>query len=70
MPNKASLTRWDPTEPLSVQNCVVLDAPELKKHLEGLKNGARPEEIWGDDVAQLMIKRRKEASEWWERAIR
>ncbi|OCB86991.1 ubiquitin-protein ligase molybdopterin-converting factor [Sanghuangporus baumii] len=70
IPNKAQLTRWDPNEPLSVHNCIVLDLPEFKKHVDGLKEGKRPEQIWGDGVTALVAKRRKEAGEWWERAMR
>ncbi|KAL5520929.1 hypothetical protein ACEPAF_2932 [Sanghuangporus sanghuang] len=70
IPNKAQLTRWDPNEPLSVHNCIVLDLPEFKKHVDELKEGKRPEQIWGDEVAALVAKKRKEAGEWWERAMR
>ncbi|EJD01943.1 ubiquitin-protein ligase molybdopterin-converting factor [Fomitiporia mediterranea MF3/22] len=69
VPNKAALTRWDPSEPVTVQNCVVLDLPELKKYDEGVKERKRPEEIWGEDVQALVERRRKEASEWWEKAM-
>ncbi|THH05781.1 hypothetical protein EW145_g4541 [Phellinidium pouzarii] len=69
VPNKATLTRWDPSEPLSVQNCVVFDWPEFKRHIEGVTDGVAPEAIWGDEVAGLISKRRKEAGEWWQRSM-
>lgn len=50
-----------------MQNCVVLDGPEFKKHADGLSNGLKPEEIWGEEVAKLYMTRRKEAVEWWEK---
>ncbi|KAH8112931.1 ubiquitin-protein ligase molybdopterin-converting factor [Phellopilus nigrolimitatus] len=70
VPNKVALTRWDPSAPLSVQNCVVLDWPEYQKHVEGCASGQTPEEIWGEEVSALVSKRRKEAKNWWDRAMR
>ncbi|KAI5116205.1 hypothetical protein M0805_006762 [Coniferiporia weirii] len=70
VPNKAVLTRWKPSEPLSVQNCVVFDWPEFKKHAEGCTSGLAPEDFWGEEVATIASKRMREAGEWWERAMR
>ena len=64
IPNKPLLTRWDPGQPLNAANCVVLDVVELKKHLEGLQNGKTADEVWGEEVSQLMKRRQVEAREW------
>lgn len=69
VPNKYVLTRWDPSTPLSVENCVVLDASEHRRHAEGLAKGLRPEEVWGAEVMALADGRMKEAAVWRERSM-
>lgn len=64
VPNKYVLARWNPSEPLSVENCVVFDIKEHHRHVEGLGKGLQPDEIWGAEVATIADKRRKEAAEW------
>lgn len=60
------LSRWDFSEPLSLTNCVVFDAPELKKHVEGWEMGMRPEDVWGDEVVRVVDRRRAELTAWAE----
>lgn len=69
VPNKYILTRWDPSEPLSVENCVVLDASDYRRHVEGLEKGLKPTEVWGGEVTAIVNRRRKEASEWRNRFV-
>lgn len=64
VPNKPQLARWDPTLPLSLDNCVVLDSSQLKKHTDSSMSGMKPSEIWGDDVAKIVEKRSDEARRW------
>ncbi|KLO18992.1 ubiquitin-protein ligase molybdopterin-converting factor [Schizopora paradoxa] len=69
LPNKPVLTRWNPQDPLTPENCVVFDASELAKHVEGLKQGKTGEEIWGQEVAELVARRREEAREWMKKIM-
>jgi len=69
LPKRPTLTRWNPQEPLTPENCVVFDFSELTKHLEGLKQGKTGEEIWGEEVAELVRKRKEEARAWMKKII-
>lgn len=69
VPNKITLAIWNPSEPLSVANCVIFDAHDYAEHISGLNHGLKPEQIWDEEVVDLVRKRRKEASAWWQRSL-
>ncbi|KAI0074588.1 hypothetical protein K474DRAFT_1665202 [Panus rudis PR-1116 ss-1] len=71
VPTRPALVRWDPSQPLTLQNCVAMDYAQAEKHVkecfglapaEGSDESIkpkRPEEVWGTEVAEV-VKRRKE----------
>ncbi|KAI0356973.1 ubiquitin-protein ligase molybdopterin-converting factor [Trametes cingulata] len=62
VPERPALVRWDPNEPLSLMNCVAFEFPDAEKHLqECLLAKKRPEEVWGEEVVQVVRRRREEA---------
>lgn len=71
VPSRPVLIRWDPEQPVMVENCVVMDWGEAERHLkecfgsgsgsgEEGKKGARPEDVWGKEIAEIVWRRRKE----------
>lgn len=64
VPNKPQLTRWNLSTPLSLDNCIVLDAPQLKRHVDGCDSGQNPSDIWGEEVMRIVERRSREARKW------
>lgn len=62
--SRPTLIRWNFDEPLSVVNCVVMGPKDVIRHEEGYREGKRPEEVWGEEAAKTVKKRRGEADEW------
>lgn len=62
--SRPTLVRWNFNEPLSVVNCVVMSPQEVAKHEEAYRNGQKPEDVWGPEVAAAVKRRRIEAQEW------
>ncbi|CDO72129.1 hypothetical protein BN946_scf184962.g72 [Trametes cinnabarina] len=62
VPERPALVRWDPDRPLSLQNCVVFEFADAEKHLkECLLEKKRPEDVWGEDVVEVVERRQEEA---------
>ncbi|KAI0643805.1 hypothetical protein C8Q79DRAFT_976907 [Trametes meyenii] len=62
VPERPALVRWDPSEPLSLLNCVAFEFADAEKHLkEVLLEKKCPEEVWGEAVAEVVRRRREEA---------
>ncbi len=62
VPERAALVRWDPEVPLSLENCAAFEFADAERHLrEVLLERKRPEELWGEEVAEVMRRRREEA---------
>ncbi|KAJ7291932.1 hypothetical protein C8J57DRAFT_1492409 [Mycena rebaudengoi] len=61
VPARPMLVRWDAQKPLTVENCVVMDAPDVERHLrEGVG-------LWGKEVAEVVERRAREVErmrEW------
>ncbi|EGO01130.1 hypothetical protein SERLA73DRAFT_167269 [Serpula lacrymans var. lacrymans S7.3] len=53
VPSRPTLMRWDPAEPLTLENCVVFEFAEAEKH-------ARELNVWGEAVQQVVDRRSKE----------
>jgi hypothetical protein len=66
VPAKPQLIRWSRDEPLVWDNLVAMDRSEANKHeKEVLVGGRSPREVWGDETADLVERRRAT-----ERALR
>ncbi|KAJ7641297.1 hypothetical protein FB45DRAFT_1124927 [Roridomyces roridus] len=66
VPVHPMLVRWDPASPVGLENCVPMERAEAQRH-ERETEGKTPEEVWGDEVAAVVEKRRREiraAMEW------
>ena len=59
VPTRPALVRWDFQQPLSLENCVVMEVPEADRHVKECwgESGKRPEEVWGEDVARIVARR-------------
>lgn len=55
---RLTLSRWDFSKDLSLQNCVLMTKEEQKNHEKLLfKTGKKPEDVYSEDVVQLVKKR-------------
>ncbi|KAF9484079.1 ubiquitin-protein ligase molybdopterin-converting factor [Pholiota conissans] len=68
VPSRPTLVRWDPSRPLSVDNCVVFELNDAEKHVKSCWNpdgsvatSTSPEALWGRDVATVVSRRSAEA---------
>ena len=74
VPSRPTLVRWDPNLPLSLENCVVFELNSAEKHVRecwdagGIpKHGVQPDDVWGEEVALVVARRREEVKrlrEW------
>ncbi|GJE93462.1 tRNA threonylcarbamoyladenosine dehydratase [Phanerochaete sordida] len=66
VPTRPMAVRWDPEQPLVLENCVILEDKEVERHMrevfgvggDGTKK--RPEELWGAETAQVVARRAEE----------
>ncbi|CCM05469.1 uncharacterized protein FIBRA_07690 [Fibroporia radiculosa] len=68
VPSRPSLVRWDPAQPLTLENCVAMEHGEAERHVAQCYSGVqRPEDMWGTEAAEV-VKRRveeiKKVEEW------
>ncbi|KAH9848520.1 hypothetical protein C2E23DRAFT_843286 [Lenzites betulinus] len=62
VPERPALVRWDPSQPLSLTNCVAFEIADAERHLkECLLEKKRPEDVWGEEVAEVVRRRTEEA---------
>ncbi|PPQ90840.1 hypothetical protein CVT25_007375 [Psilocybe cyanescens] len=68
IPSRPTLVRWDPTHPLSTENCVVLELNDAEKHVRTLWNSdgtasttTSPAQLWGPEVREVVDRRAAEA---------
>ncbi|KAI8989182.1 hypothetical protein BD414DRAFT_571824 [Trametes punicea] len=62
VPERPALVRWDPSAPLSLENCVAFEFADAERHLkECLLEKKRPEEVWGEEVVEVVKRRQEEA---------
>ncbi|KAH7883011.1 hypothetical protein F5I97DRAFT_1938888 [Phlebopus sp. FC_14] len=69
VPARPQLCRWDPTKPLTPENCVVFEYAEAEKHTKeclGVGGAERrgPAELWGDNVQAIVDKHTVELSKY------
>lgn len=74
VPSKPVLVRWDLRRPLTAENCVVMEHKEAERHTKECAGDAEagrtlrnPEEVWGKEAAEIVLRRAKEISrnrEW------
>lgn len=66
VPSRPALARWDPLRPLTMDNCVVFEQSEAERHERECYQrfaeapAARPEEVWGEEVAAVVERRAEE----------
>lgn len=61
VPARPALVRWDPAAPLVLENCVAMEHGEAERHVrECYEGGKRPEEVWGEEVVQVVRRRAEE----------
>lgn len=68
VPTRPTLVRWDPSLPLSIQNCVVFELNDAEKHVKACWNpdgsvaaSTTPQALWGTEVAAIVARRSAEA---------
>ncbi|KJA23869.1 hypothetical protein HYPSUDRAFT_201007 [Hypholoma sublateritium FD-334 SS-4] len=68
VPTRPTLVRWDPSQPLSIQNCVVFELNDAEKHVKACWNpdgsvagSTTPQGLWGTEVAAVVARRSAEA---------
>jgi hypothetical protein len=75
VPTQATMTRWDLREPLDLENCVVMDLKDAKRHWETWKESKisdegkvawTPESVWGSEAADVVESRKEEVKVWRE----
>ncbi|KAF8635658.1 hypothetical protein AX15_000289 [Amanita polypyramis BW_CC] len=64
VPSRPTLTRWDRSRPLTIENCVVMDHKDVEKHEKSVRRPdgtfVDPKEIWGMEVQEIVTRRSKE----------
>jgi len=61
VPSRPTLVRWNPAEPLTLENCVAMEYAEAERHVkECYEGGKHPEEVWGQDVGDIVKRRADE----------
>nr|ODN91594.1 mitochondrial protein [Cryptococcus depauperatus CBS 7855] len=62
IPLKAAVIRWDRSKELSFDNLVVMGNKEADKHMSECLVGGKPlEQVWGEEVVDLIKKKSEEA---------
>lgn len=68
VPTRPTLVRWDPSNPLSIENCVVFELSDAEKHAKTLWNpdgsvatATTAEKLWGKAVKAVVDQRAAEA---------
>ncbi|KAF8152998.1 hypothetical protein B0H34DRAFT_773838 [Crassisporium funariophilum] len=66
IPTRPTLVRWDPSHPLTVDNCVVFEHGDAEKHVKACWNengtpATPPGELWGNEVQLVVDRRAREA---------
>ena len=68
MPTRPALVRWDPAHPLALGNCVAMEDKDAERHVkECFEGGKKPEELWGAECTEVVVRRREEVrkvEEW------
>lgn len=66
VPVRPALVRWDPSQPLTLENFVVMDEKEAERHVQECFGASpdspkkRPEDLWGSEVANIVARRAEE----------
>ncbi|RXW12746.1 hypothetical protein EST38_g13112 [Candolleomyces aberdarensis] len=64
VPTRPTLVRWDFTQPLSVENCIVLEYKDAEKHAEtclASRSTSAGRDLWGKEVEEIVQRRAAEA---------
>lgn len=62
VPVRPALVRWDLSQPLSLENVVVMEYAEADRHMKECagETGKRPEAVWGAEMAAVVGHRASE----------
>jgi hypothetical protein len=64
VPSRPTLIRWDPSHPLTVDNCVVMEHKDAEQHEKSIRLTSGgfedPVHIWGVEVQEVVTRRAKE----------
>jgi tRNA threonylcarbamoyladenosine dehydratase len=64
VPTRPTLVRWDYSQPLTIDNCIVLEFKDAEAHYTQCFSEAKsPSFVWGEEVAAVVEKRAAEARE-------
>lgn len=66
IPTHPMIVRWDPEQPLVLENCVIMEDKEVERHMkevfgvgtDGIKK--HPEELWGAETTKIVARRAEE----------
>ena len=69
VPTRPALVRWDSTQPLSLENTIVLEYAEADRHYKECfgEDAKKPEEVWGEETKAVVERRAEEVKrvrEW------
>lgn len=66
VPSRPALVRWDPSQPVGLENLVVMEDKEADRHVKECFDASadspkkRPEELWGHETAEIVARRTEE----------
>ncbi|KIP10798.1 hypothetical protein PHLGIDRAFT_125305 [Phlebiopsis gigantea 11061_1 CR5-6] len=66
VPSRPALVRWDPSQPVGLENLVVMEDKEADRHVKECFDASadspkkRPEELWGQETAEIVARRTEE----------
>lgn len=63
VPVRPALVRWDPSQPVGLENLVVMDEKEADRHVQscfGSEPQTSPTELWGEETAVVVARRAEE----------
>lgn len=64
VPTRPTLVRWDYSQPLTLDNCIVLEFKDAEKHYKQcFEEGKKPVDVWGEEVGGVIERRAAEARE-------
>ncbi|KAJ2922920.1 hypothetical protein H1R20_g14182, partial [Candolleomyces eurysporus] len=64
VPTRPTLVRWDFTQPLSIENCIVLEYKDAEKHAEtclASRSTSAGRDLWGKEIEEIVQRRAAEA---------
>ena len=63
VPARPALVRWDPAQPVGLENLVVMEDKDAERHVAacfGAGATSQPAALWGDETAAVVARRAEE----------